>query len=85
MLLVKTRIGPSKIHGIGLFAAEFIPQGAEVWRFSAMIDRADDPTQDPSLHYAYTSKQTGRVILPGDDAKYINHSTSPNVGTRYET
>ena len=29
-LLVKTRIGPSAIAGIGLFADQFIPEGTKV-------------------------------------------------------
>ncbi|KKQ84137.1 MAG: hypothetical protein UT08_C0023G0002 [Candidatus Woesebacteria bacterium GW2011_GWB1_38_8] len=30
MILVKTKIGPSKINGIGLFANQFIPKGTLV-------------------------------------------------------
>ncbi len=84
MLLVKTKTGPSPIAGTGLFADEFIPEDTVVWRFSPQIDLAQVVDEDMSLRYAYISKQTGRIILPGDDAKYINHSTTPNVGTRYE-
>ena len=32
MLLVKTRLGASAIHGIGLFADEFIPKDTEIGR-----------------------------------------------------
>lgn len=38
MLLIKTKIGPSKINGIGLFADEFIPKGTSVWRFMPSLD-----------------------------------------------
>ena len=34
MLLVDARAGISKIHGIGLFAYEFIPKGTHVWMFN---------------------------------------------------
>ena len=40
MLLVKTRLAPSTIHGIGLFADEFIPKGTEVWKFVPGFDLA---------------------------------------------
>jgi len=38
MLLVKTKLGPSKIHGIGLFVDEFIPKGTIVWKFVPGFD-----------------------------------------------
>lgn len=38
MLLVKTKIGPSKIHGIELFAAEFIKRGTPTWQFTPGFD-----------------------------------------------
>ena len=38
MLLVKTKLQVSPIHGIGLFADQFIPEGAIVWQFNELID-----------------------------------------------
>ena len=38
MLRVPTYLGPSSIHGIGVFAVERILAGAEVWRFSPGLD-----------------------------------------------
>jgi uncharacterized protein len=35
MMLVETRLAPSAIHGIGLFAVRSIPQGTAVWEFDA--------------------------------------------------
>jgi uncharacterized protein len=95
MLLVKTQAGLSKIHGTGLFAVEFISRGDLVWKFSSTVDKAYTLTEveklpEPkrsevlSLYHPYVSKQTGRYIDYGDDAGYINHSTDPNLGTRYE-
>lgn len=40
MLLVKTKIGPSKISGIGLFADQFIKKGTTIWKFQHSIDVA---------------------------------------------
>lgn len=83
MLLVKAQPGPSE-HGTGLFAAEDIPAGTVVWRFDASVDSATQPTPDADMFYPYISKQTGRLITPGDDARHINHSATPNLDTRYE-
>lgn len=38
MLLVKTKIGPSTIQGIGLFADQFISKGTRVWEFNSDLD-----------------------------------------------
>ncbi len=38
MLLVKTKVKESKIHGLGLFADEFISQGTEIWKFTPRFD-----------------------------------------------
>ena len=90
MLLVKTRIGPSTIHGIGLFAAEFIPKGTMTWRFDrsvdgiytkSEVDRLAEPkyTEILGMHFAYLSKQTGRYVDCGDDARFMNHADEPNT------
>lgn len=83
MLLVKATPGPSE-HGTGLFAAEDISAGTVVWRFDASVDSATEATPDADMFYPYISKQTGRLITPGDDARHINHSDTPNLGTRFE-
>lgn len=38
MLLIKTKLRPSNIHGLGLFADENICSGQEVWRFQDGLD-----------------------------------------------
>ena len=94
-MLVNTRIGLSEIHGTGLFATESIASGAVVWRFvpgedGAYTKNEADTFPEPrrseilGLYHSYISKQTDRYISCGDDAKYINHSDTPNLGTRFE-
>ena len=39
MLVVKTYINKSKIHGFGLFAGENIKKGTVIWKFNPVIDR----------------------------------------------
>ena len=38
MLYVKTKIGQSKIHGMGLFADQFIKKGTIIWKFTPGFD-----------------------------------------------
>ena len=91
MLTVKTKIGPSAVHGIGLFAGESVPKDTVVWQFDARIDQVLDPAVLPDLpppvqaclvRYAYKSKRTGTYILDSDDARFFNHADSPNTYTK---
>lgn len=95
MLLVKTKTGPSKIPGAGtgLFADEFIPKGTLIWRLAppdlllekSEVEELDEPLRSEILllHYSYISKVTGRYINPGDDARHANHSTNPNMLSKW--
>ncbi|MEK7198217.1 MAG: SET domain-containing protein [Patescibacteria group bacterium] len=87
MLLVKTKIGPSKINRTGLFAAQFIPKGAPTWKFQSgfdlKIDKSElsnlsEPAKEQFLKYAYLNPKTNKYILCFDDARFFNHSDNPN-------
>ena len=87
MLLVRTKLGLSSIQGIGLFAAEFIPKDAVIWKFSRLIDlrcseaeieRLPDASREQIQKYSYREKHTGLYVLCGDDARFFNHSENPN-------
>ncbi len=88
MLLVKTKIGPSKIHGIGLFAAESIPKGMATWEFKPEFDvevteeglrSLSKPACNQFLNYCYKNYSNGKYVLCFDDARFMNHSDSPNI------
>src|SRR6516225_3895295 len=49
MLLVKTTLRPSEVHGLGLFADEFIPKGTVIWRFDGRVDHRYDESQLAAL------------------------------------
>lgn len=92
MLLVKTKIQPSKIHGLGLFADEFIPKGKEIWRFTPGFDQKFTREQIlvfPELlqiymyKYGWRSKKSKLYIFSVDDGKYFNHSDNPNCLSEY--
>ena len=87
MLLVKTKIGKSKIHGIGLFADQFIPKGTLVQKFMSGFDliisreevsKLSEPSKEQFLKYAYKNKK-GNYILCFDDTRFLNHSDNPNL------
>jgi len=88
MLLVKTKIGTSPIHGIGIFADELITKGTRIWEYREGVDsRFDqkfletlpDPAHKQMLNYAYKNPLTGLYVLCGDDARFFNHSENPNT------
>jgi len=89
MFVIKTRIAPSSIHGLGVFACEDVPPGAEVWRFCPPFDivvpeaALTDLPNAVRLHldlYAYRSVDLGgQLVLSGDNAKYLNHSDDPST------
>jgi SET domain-containing protein len=93
MMLIRTRVGPSVIHGMGLFAAEPVKQGTPVWQFLPGFDHDFDAAQFSALPglarehvrwFCFVSKIDGHVILSGDHACFINHSNSHNTGAPSE-
>jgi len=90
MLLVRTYIAKSKLHGIGLFAAEPIKNGTIVWKFIPGFDIAltikkvnklPKITRDWVFHYGYLDKDTKEWVICVDDARFFNHSKNPNTTT----
>src|SRR5262245_92788 len=93
MLMVKTRLGPSKIAGIGLFADQDIPQGAVTWRFmpaydrlltQAEIDDLPEPARSNILDHAYLDATSGLFVLCADNARFMNHAEEPNTAGVHE-
>ncbi|MEX0917548.1 MAG: SET domain-containing protein [Candidatus Paceibacterota bacterium] len=83
MLLIKTRIGVSSTHGIGLFAAEFIPKGTVTWEYHPNFDLSftdEQVTKLPEvarkslMHYSFFDTEIGKYVIPIDDLRFINHS-----------
>ena len=92
MLLVPTRIGPSSVHGIGVFALAPIAKSTPVWRFARGLDMEFGPDILPTLpthvqqffsRYGYLDRNVKRIVLCFDDARFVNHSDKPNVATDY--
>lgn len=90
MLLVKTKIGPSKIDGMGLFAGQFIPKGTPIWKLKRGFDlkygetelnQLAQPARDQFLHYCYSycDEISHTYVLCADDYRFLNHSVYFNI------
>jgi uncharacterized protein len=91
MLLVKTKLGLSKIHGIGLFANEPIKKGTPIWKFAPGLDLKFSEDLMRSIEhkeqikdYVYLDVNTKKFVLCCDDARFMNHSEDPNVRDIWE-
>lgn len=90
MFVVKTRIGPSTIHGTGCFAAESIKKGQLIWQPDPVLDLVFSEEQLAAYPlaaqaflrtYTYAEQRQGRkvYILSADNSRHMNHSDQPNV------
>lgn len=86
-MLYRTYLAPSKIHGVGCFAAEKINAGAVVWCYDPRVDIQMSPNdlnelpaaaREQVLRYGYMDTD-GWVTICYDDARCINHADAPNV------
>ena len=84
MLYVKTILKISSVHGIGLFANQFIPKGTMTWRYHSVfdmgftrkqVDEMSVPARRLFLWYAYFDFAQNKYILCFDDQRFINHSS----------
>jgi len=92
MLLVKTLLKQSNMHGVGVFADQFIPAGTVIWEFTpefdlmyepAKIENLPEPARSAMLRYTYLSDKTNLYVLCGDNARFLNHADDPTVMVTY--
>ncbi|PIK16383.1 SET domain-containing protein [Halobacteriovorax sp. JY17] len=90
MLLVKTFIKESPIHGKGLFADEDISEGTPIWKYSAdttsliaaydFINLCKQLSFKEILTYlTYSYLRNDQVWHVLDNSKYINHGENSNI------
>lgn len=88
VLLVETYLDKSQIEGIGLFAAEDIRKGTIIWKFRKgfdqvftrnYINRLPACTRKWLSRYTFMDSTRGGLVLCGDDNRFVNHSTTPNI------
>jgi len=89
MLLVKTYLDKSPIHGLGVFAAKRIPKGAKIWRFVEGFDRCYTAKQFAKLPKAardflkdYAYRVDGEILFTVDNDHHMNHADKPNTVLR---
>ena len=90
-MLIRTRVAPSLIHGLGLFTVEPVAKGTPIWRFESDFDRTLSPDEfaalpqlarDHTRWFSFVEPANGNRILSGDHACFMNHSATPNTGAR---
>lgn len=83
MLRVKTMLRPSSIHGMGLFAGQFIKKGTVTWSYDPEfdfgftkkeLDSLPKLSREFFLYYCYLDKKLDKFILCSDNQRYINHT-----------
>jgi SET domain-containing protein len=87
VLIVRTYVDRSPLHGCGVFAADPIAAGATVWQPSPVIDLeitreelASLPlaVQETVLAHSFMAPDD-RMILARDNGVFFNHSNYPNT------
>jgi hypothetical protein len=86
MLLVKTYLDKSRIHGIGVFAGETIRKGTKIWRFVFGFDRyysrkrfAKLPKAAKDYIRLHGYQWGNEILLSMDYDTFMNHSGNPNT------
>jgi SET domain-containing protein len=86
MLLVNTYLDKSAIHGLGVFAGQFIRKDTKIWRFIQGFDRfyspkefarLPKPARDFIKFHGY--RVDGEILLTVDHDRHMNHSDEPNT------
>jgi len=86
MLLVKTYLDKSPIHGIGVFAGETIRKDTKIWRFVYGFDRfynrrtlAKLPKQAKDYIKLHGYQWGKEILLSMDYDGFMNHSNDANT------
>ena len=94
MLRIITAVDRSQIHGLGLFACNFVPKGMITWKRDLKFDISFDMNEflscfdkpfrafkqtDEELRHSYYDLSEKRWVRCGDDIRFINHSEAPNI------
>ena len=89
MLLFRNYVAPSKVEGLGVFTAEKIKKGAQVWAFDPTFDRLI-PTETYESAPLFLKEQLDRygypcpdrpefIVYEVDAGRFMNHSDTPNT------
>lgn len=88
MIVVRTYLEKSAIHGFGIYAKESIAKGTCVWQFHDKLDVKFTPEEFESLPesvkeevewHMYEPDKGGAYYYEATMGKYMNHSREPSV------
>jgi SET domain-containing protein len=88
LLVVRTYLEKSSIHGFGVFSRESVSKGARVWEFNEKLDIKFSPEEFEKLPssvreelewHMYEPEGGGPFFYEATMGKYMNHSREPNV------
>ena len=89
MLIVNTYLDKSKIHGVGVFADEFIKEKTLISQIIPGLDcvvekdslkNLEDSIQKHFTDHAYNyDLDSNLLVLELGNTNYINHSDNPNI------
>src|SRR6266700_6704646 len=84
---IQVRVGPSRIAGQGLFAAQDIPQGTRIIAYIGEKISNQESARRRAEGNAYIFHQNYRYAIDGktlaNTARYINHSCDPNCAVEH--
>ena len=79
---VQIEVRESNVHGKGVYAAQFIPEGKRIIEYKGeRVSWETAPDDEDNPHTFNFGLENGYVINPevdGNDARWINHSCDPN-------
>lgn len=88
MMHIPTYVGPSHIHGLGVYTSTSLKKDTLLWSFADNFDRrytADEfYNLHPSIHefykiYGYQDIHDGLYYMTIDNDRFTNHSDTPNT------
>ena len=79
-------VGPSRIEGLGVFAARHFQAGERIRRINVVREVTPDAPIREELgeRVDHCSYPDGKVVLFGSPDRYLNHSCDPNAWEQYE-
>jgi SET domain-containing protein len=79
---LRLKVRQSRVHGRGVYATQFISEGARIIEYTGKRMSWDDAPNDPDDPHTFNfGLENGQVINPeidGNEARWINHSCEPN-------
>lgn len=85
MMLIETFVTNSGIHGTGIFTKELIKAHQRIWRYDQGYDLVLTPEQLQSMPIwqkkffeTYCYMNGGKLYYCVDNARFMNHSETPN-------